>query len=326
MNITPENLPIIVAGAFFLCFLLLLLGFALYIRQSKKREGMIQKIRKTGTTESFIEKDTTPIETGGWFLNKIAGFFSEIGKRVPAGDIVIDYDKLRPMFLKAGIRRQNAATIFWGSKLFFAIFLPVGMLIAEVVLPGQFFPTKNLVALLAILAIIGFYLPNLWILFKTARRKEMIINGFPDALDLMVVCVEAGMGLDSAITRVAKEIELNNKVLSDELNIYNLEMRGGKLRRDALKNLAMRTGVPEVSNLATLLIQTDKFGTSIGQALKVYSDTMRTQRFQRAEERAAKIPVKLIFPLILFIFPSLFVAILGPAAISVYRIFVQGGF
>ena len=326
MDITPENLPIIVAGAFFLCFLLLLLGFALYIRQSKKKEGMIQKIRRTGTTESFIEQDTTPIETGGWFLNKMSRFFSEIGKRVPAGDIVIDYDKLRPMFLKAGIRRQNAAAIFWGSKLFFAIFLPVGMFIAEVVLPGQLFPTKNLVALIAILAIIGFYLPNLWILFKTARRKEMIVNGFPDALDLMVVCVEAGMGLDSAITRVAKEIELNNKILSDELNIYNLEMRGGKLRRDALKNLAMRTDVPEVNNLATLLIQTDKFGTSIGQALKVYSDTMRTQRFQRAEEKAAKIPVKLIFPLILFIFPSLFVAILGPAAINIYRVFIKGSF
>ena len=152
----------------------------------------------------------------------------------------------------------------------------------------------------------------------------MIVNGFPDALDLMVVCVEAGMGLDSAITRVAREIGLSNKVLSDELNIYNLEMRGGKLRRDALKNLALRTDVPEVNNLATLLIQTDKFGTSIGQALKVYSDTMRVQRFQRAEERAAKIPVKLIFPLILFIFPSLFVVILGPAVINIYKVFIKG--
>ena len=326
MDITPENLPIIVAGAFFLCLLLLLLGFALYIRQSKKREGMIQKIRQTGTTESFIEQDTTPIEIGGRFQKKISGFFSEIGKRVPASDKIIDYDKLRPMFLKAGIRRQNAAPIFWGTKIFLSVFLPIGVLVAEFAFPGRLLPTGNLVLALAFLAILGFYLPNLWLLFKTARRKEMIVNGFPDALDLMVVCVEAGMGLDSAITRVSKEIELNNKVLSDELNIYNLEMRGGKLRRDALKNLATRTDVPEVNNLATLLIQTDKFGTSIGQALKVYSDTMRTQRFQRAEERAAKIPVKLIFPLILFIFPALFVAILGPAAINIYRVFIKGSF
>jgi tight adherence protein C len=120
-------------------------------------------------------------------------------------------------------------------------------------------------------------------------------------------------------------MELTHKILSEELQIYNFEMRAGKLRRDALKNLAMRTDLPEISNLATLLIQTDKFGTSIGQALKVYSDTMRTQRFQRAEEKAAKLPVKLIFPLILFIFPALFVVILGPAAINVYRVIIKGG-
>ncbi|MBW1827701.1 MAG: type II secretion system F family protein [Deltaproteobacteria bacterium] len=142
----------------------------------------------------------------------------------------------------------------------------------------------------------------------------------------MVVCVEAGMGLDSAITRVAKEMKLNNKVISEEFNIYNLEMRAGKLRRDALKNLGMRCGVPEVDNLVTLLIQTDKFGTSISQSLKVYSDTMRVQRMQRAEEMAAKIPIKLLFPLIFFIFPSIFVAILGPAAINIYKVLLKGAF
>ena len=186
-------------------------------------------------------------------------------------------------------------------------------------LPGNPFSTIQMVALLTILAISGFYLPNFWIKFKIARRRETILKGFPDALDLMVVCVEAGMGLDAAITRVAKEIELDNKILSDELNLYNLEMRAGKLRKDALKNLAMRTDVAEVDSLVTLLIQTDKFGTSIGQALKVYSDTLRTQRFQRAEEKAAKIPTKLLFPLILFIFPALFVVILGPALIKIFR-------
>jgi len=182
----------------------------------------------------------------------------------------------------------------------------------------------QMVAILAMLAIFGYYLPDLWLRFKIARRKELILNGFPDALDLLVVCVEAGMGLDSAINRVAKEIKLDNKVLSGELELYNLEMRAGKLRKDALRNLAMRTDLEEVNSLATLLIQTDKFGTSVGQALKVYSDTMRTQRYQRAEERAAKIPVKLIFPLILFIFPSLFVAILGPAVINIYRVLIKG--
>jgi len=174
------------------------------------------------------------------------------------------------------------------------------------------------------MAIMGYYFPDLWLRFKIARRKEVILKAFPDALDLLVVCVEAGMGLDSAINRVAKEIKLNYKVLSDELTLYNLELRAGKLRKDALKNLAMRTDLDEVNNLVTLLIQTDKFGTSVAQALTVYSDTMRTQRYQRAEEMAAKIPVKLIFPLILFIFPSLFVAILGPAAINIYKVLIKG--
>jgi tight adherence protein C len=121
-------------------------------------------------------------------------------------------------------------------------------------------------------------------------------------------------------------MKLSNKVISEEFNIYNLEMRAGKLRRDALKNLSMRCGVTEVDSLTTLLIQTDKFGTSISQSLKVYSDTMRVQRMQRAEEMAAKIPIKLLFPLIFFIFPSLFVAILGPAAISIYKVLLKGAF
>jgi tight adherence protein C len=200
------------------------------------------------------------------------------------------------------------------------------LLIARAVRPDFLLNKIQVIAAFTILSVGGFYLPNLWLKNKIAKRKEQIFKGFPDALDLMVVCVEAGMGLDSAVTRVAKEMKLNNKVISEEFNIYNLEMRAGKLRRDALKNLGMRCGVTEVDNLVTLLIQTDKFGTSISQSLKVYSDTMRVQRMQRAEEMAAKIPIKLLFPLIFFIFPSLFVAILGPAAIQIYRVLIKGAF
>ncbi|MCK5505904.1 MAG: type II secretion system F family protein [Thermodesulfovibrionia bacterium] len=325
MNIPAELFPIVASAVIFLCFLLLIGGVFLYVRHGTKKLAMIKKIKGESKSEVIPEEGFTR-ETGGWFQRRVLGFFGELGKRVPASEYVIDYKKLRPMFLKAGIRRENAPVIFFGTKLFFAFILPASILILEAVSPTRLFPTANMMIFIAIAAIVGFYLPNLWMLFKIARRKEAIINGFPDALDLMVVCVEAGMGLDSAITRVAKEIELNNEVLADELNLYNFEMRAGKLRRDALKNLAMRTDVQEVNNLVTLLIQTDKFGTSIGQALKVYSDTMRTQRFQRAEERAAKIPVKLIFPLILFIFPSLFVVILGPAAINIYRVLLKGSF
>ena len=168
-------------------------------------------------------------------------------------------------------------------------------------------------------ALIGFYLPDIWLRQKTDKRKEKILNALPDALDLLVICVESGMGLDSAIYRVAQETKLNSPELSDELQLMNLELRAGKSRRDALKNLALRTNLDEINSLVTLLIQTDQFGTSMADALRVYSDSYRTERFQRAEELAAKLPVKLIFPLVIFIFPSLFVVLLGPAAISIYN-------
>lgn len=170
-----------------------------------------------------------------------------------------------------------------------------------------------------LLALIGFYLPNFWLRRKVDRRKEKILRGLPDALDLMVVCAEAGVGLDAAIQRVGEEMKLANRPLSEEFRLLNLELRAGKQRRDALKNLALRTDLDDVRSLVTLLVQTERFGTSIAQALRVHSDSMRTKRFQRVEEVAAKLPVKLLFPLIFFIFPSLFVVILGPAILKVYR-------
>ena len=168
-------------------------------------------------------------------------------------------------------------------------------------------------------ALFGFYLPDIWLRQKTDKRKEKVLNALPDALDLLVVCVEAGMGLDSAIYRVAQETKLNHPELSDEFQLINLELRAGKQRKDALKNLALRTNLEEINSLVTLLIQTDQFGTSLADALRVYADSFRTQRYQRAEEKAAKLPVTLLFPLVVFIFPALFVVLLGPAAISIYN-------
>ncbi len=169
------------------------------------------------------------------------------------------------------------------------------------------------------LALVGFYLPNLWLRLKIGARKEKIMEGFPDALDLMVICVEAGMGLDQAINRVGEEMKLSCPPISDEFRTLNMEMRMGKSRREALRNMANRTELDDVTSLVTLLIQTDQFGTSIGQALRVHSDSMRVQRRQRAEEKAAKLALKLLFPLIFFIFPSLFVVIMGPAMIQVFH-------
>ncbi len=226
---------------------------------------------------------------------------------------------LRKTFLKAGYRKESAPVVFFGMKGLLAILLAlIFFLIKTFFLKTM--TSLNLTLFSLIFALVGFYLPNLWLQMRIARRKEQIVKGFPDALDLMVVCVEAGTGLDAAINRVGEEMKLSNKVLSEEFKLLSLELRAGKPRKDALRNLAVRTDIEDVNSLMTLLIQTEKFGTSIGQALRVYSDSMRTKRFQKAEEIAAKLPVKLIFPLVLFIFPALFVVLVGPAAIKIFQI------
>lgn len=324
MNFSAEYLPIIISGAAFLSLVLIIAGIVMYIRHHAKKQILLRKIKQDVGGTAVMSPEVIATKTRGGIQNRVLNLLGNLGERAKPVDKMIDYTKMRPVFLKAGIHRENARSVYGGAKLLFAFFPAFSVFLYRILLPGAPLGMAQMVAILAMLAIFGYYLPDLWLRFKIARRKELILNGFPDALDLLVVCVEAGMGLDSAINRVAKEIKLDNKVLSGELELYNLEMRAGKLRKDALRNLAMRTDLEEVNSLATLLIQTDKFGTSVGQALKVYSDTMRTQRYQRAEERAAKIPVKLIFPLILFIFPSLFVAILGPAVINIYKVLIKG--
>jgi len=183
-------------------------------------------------------------------------------------------------------------------------------------------PSIYIMFIAVLLALIGFYLPSFWLRMRVQKRKEKILEGLPEALDMMVVCVEAGMGLDAAINRVGQEMALSNKVVGEEFQLLSLELRAGKQRNDALRGLATRTDLEDVNSLVTLLIQTDRFGTSIAQALRVHSDSMRVKRQQRAEEIAAKLPVKLLLPLTLFIFPSLFVVVMGPAVIRILRILV----
>jgi tight adherence protein C len=166
----------------------------------------------------------------------------------------------------------------------------------------------------------GYYAPVLWLRRAIAQRKDALQRAIPDALDLMVVCVEAGLGLDQAIGRVGEEVKRTHPELSDELNLLALEMRSGAARQEALRNLAHRTDLEEVSSLVALLVQTDRFGTSIGQALRVHADSMRTTRRLKAEELAAKLPVKLLLPLIFFIFPSMFIVVIGPACIKMVRV------
>jgi len=317
-----ELIPLVVGATILFSLLLAGIGVVQLLRTSSRKRALLEKVQASsqdvmfGATTGTVDSSSSGIS--GWITDLIG----QLGKSV-AKDKVADHTLLRPKFLKAGIRSEKAPAVFWGVKIIMALVLPLGFLLFRFMAPHVVISPTMGIGIITVLALAGFYLPDLWLSNTIQKRRQTILKGFPDALDLLVVCVEAGMGLDGAINRVAKESKSNNKTLSDELHLFTLEIRAGMARKDALKNLAMRTDLEEMNNLVTLLIQTEKFGTSVSQALKVFSDSMRTQRFQRAEEKAAKIPVKLLFPLILFIFPSLFVAILGPAVISIYQTFMQ---
>jgi tight adherence protein C len=170
------------------------------------------------------------------------------------------------------------------------------------------------------MAAAGWIAPGFFVGRRAKSRQREIQRALPDALDLLVVCVEAGLGLNQALMRVSQEIRHVSALIGDELGLVNLEIRAGVPRPDALRNLGSRTGVAELRSLAAMLIQTDRFGTSIAQAMRVHADTLRTKRRQRAEEAAAKTTVKLVFPLVLFIFPAMFVVLLGPAVIQISRV------
>jgi len=303
---------------------LLLVAFSLYLvlkAQGEKRR-IVEKIEKEGASEPRGVSTGDAAEPAGALKQYFVDLTTRLGKySAPKGEEKLTHRKKK--LIVAGYRKPNAPIVFYGIKILLAVVLPSAVFIALMFLG---IPVRKMAMLLLLLslALVGFYGPDLWVRLAIARRQEKITDGFPDALDMMVVCVEAGMGLDQAIKRVADEMKLNYRIISEEFGQMNMELRAGRSRQDAMRNLASRTDVEDVKSLVTLLIQTDKFGTSIAQALRVHSDSMRTKRRQRAEERAMKLPVKLLFPLILFIFPSLFVAVIGPGAIQIYRVLLKG--
>jgi len=296
----------------FLAVVLFSLGISSYIDLRRERSTFKERIKRVDP-----HPETEAPARGPRIQTRVLKTLRALGHLIkPKNDE--DLSHLRKMFLKAGYRSEHSVIVFFGVKVFLTALLPFIFILVKFSFLRTL-PSFTVMLVAIFLALIGFYVPNLWLRLKVDTRKEKILLGLPDALDLMVVCAEAGVGLDSAIHRVGEEMKLTNKPLCEEFKLLNLELRAGKLRRDALKNLALRTDLDDVRSLVTLLVQTERFGTSIAQALRVHSDSMRTKRFQRAEEIAAKLPVKLLFPLIFFIFPSLFVAILGPAILRVYR-------
>jgi tight adherence protein C len=217
----------------------------------------------------------------------------------------------RQMLMMAGYREAKHLTFYFGLRVLLAISLLVFALVTGL---GARSPI-----ILLLLVIFAYILPRFVLKRMITNRQLKIRLALADALDLSVICVEAGLGLDQAIQRVGVDLQHSHPELSDELNLVNLEMRAGKLRAEALRNLATRTGVPDVRSLVAVLVQTDRFGTSVAQALRVHSDAMRTERRQRAEEQAAKTTIKMVPVLVFFVFPSMFIVSIGPAFIQLIR-------
>ena len=308
--------PVLIALLVALVFGVFAYAMLLVRNERRRRQEMFARAMKVVASVSLVPEEDR-LGVVGWLsglAKKMAARFGEVIKPKEAKELT----KTRAALMHAGFRQQKALEIFWGIKAGAAL---VGLLLGGLVamsgrLPGRF----TLLAVLACVAV-GYYLPGILLDSRVKKRQKAVLRGLPDALDLLVVCVEAGMGLDAAMHRVCVELSPREPVIGSELRILTLELRAGKSRREALKNLSTRVGLEDMGSLVAMLIQADLFGTSIAQTLRVYADAMRTKRFQRAEELAAKLPVKLLFPLVFFIFPTLLIVILGPAGLSLMHMF-----
>ncbi|OGR37446.1 MAG: hypothetical protein A2051_07275 [Desulfovibrionales bacterium GWA2_65_9] len=300
----------------------LLLGFGVL---GARREAE-RTLRLRGKVAGFagVNDSGAPVESVVVRLGRmLAEMVRSLGSRLgPKEQDSLDQTRLN--LIRAGLRGPNAVQSFHGAKAALMLIPPSLFLGVAWILPQSPSMQITIVGALA-LASLGALLPGMWLRRRMAERRLALLCELPDALDLLVVCVESGMGLDQAIHRVSEELRASAPVISAELRTMTLEMRAGRQRQQALKDLAERTGIEDVQSLVTLLVQADTFGISVARTLRVYSDTLRTSRFQRAEETAAKLPTKLMFPLVLCIFPALFVVLIGPAAIQLMHVFARMG-
>ena len=242
--------------------------------------------------------------------DRVRDTLASLGKLVPGASDETPRTQL--LMLRAGYRSSEALLAMRGFKLLTPIAF-VGFVFAT----GLYRWNIYMIPLVA--ATLGYLFPDMFLTWRVTARQHRLRRGLPDGLDLLVICVESGLGLDQALMKVAQELRITHHELSEELQLVNLEMRIGKTRIDALRELARRTGLEDIKSLVAMLVQTDRFGTSVAQSLRVFSDDLRIKRRQRAEEMSAKTTVKMVPPLVFFIFPALMVVILGPAVITLLR-------
>ena len=291
----------------FVIFLLFaaVLSFA-GVKMYVKPKEAIERVAGTGMST----QDAAPVHPSLLFHDLV----KRLGNMVPASPK--DVTVMQRRLIRAGYRNPNALKVLYGAKAIFAVLLPVIMTLA--VLNSSAQQSNKIVAILVAVAA-GFFGPNEYVRMAAKRRQKHIQRGLANSLDLMVVCVESGLGLDQAIMQVSKELEHAHPEISEEFAIVNLELKAGKRRAEALRNLADRTAVEDLKKLVAVLIQADRFGTGVAQSLRAHSDYMRVQARQIAEEKAAKLGVKLVFPIFFCILPSLFVVTVGPIVMKIIR-------
>lgn len=285
-----------------LAVLLSLFGMRLYVRPREAME------RVAGTVAA--QHEIAPAHPSLVFRD----LMKRLGALVPVSPK--DVTVMQRRLIRAGLRKENALKVLYGCKLVFGVLFPVATFTAAANM--QMDVSNKMIAVL-IAAVAGFFGPNEFVRMVAKRRQKHIQRGLANALDLMVVCVESGLGLDQAIMQVAKELEKAHPEITEEFAIVNFELKAGKRRAESLRNLADRTAVEDLKKLVAVLIQADRFGTGISQSLRAHSDYMRVQARQIAEEKAAKLGVKLVFPIFFCILPSLFVVTVGPVAMKIVR-------
>jgi tight adherence protein C len=281
---------------------------------SNRNSQAEERLERLGRPKNLDQLDMLAPEARQRFAGLKEAISSLGGAMEPQSEL--EKNQLRVELANAGFRSENAPMVYQGIR-FATLVLFLGPALLYY-LTNYGFSMKSFQSI-TIFAALGLYLPKiaLWHL-RTTRQKEIFLS-LPDALDLLVVCVESGLGLDAAMRKVTDEMKEHAKIITEEFQLANMQLQMGKSRREVLHDLGVRTGVDDVRSLAAILIQADRFGASIAQALRVQSDSMRTRRRQIAEEKAAKTAVQLIFPLVLFIFPAIFVVLVGPAAIQISK-------
>ncbi|HMF16494.1 MAG TPA: type II secretion system F family protein [Gemmataceae bacterium] len=279
---------------------------------SSRNSQALDRLSRLSRPTSLAEIEDPLKQKGSKFQGLTEAVKSISKPLMPQGEV--EQNALKTKLANAGFRSDAAPMIYSGIRLVcLAVFF---LLSIAVFVPGRPFGWKMLQGVV-IMTGCGFYLPSVILWYLRSKRQQEIFLTLPDALDLMVVCVESGLGLDAALRKVTEEMGGHAKTIAEEFSLANFQLQMGRPRREVLHDLGVRTGVDDVKSLAAILIQADRFGSSIAQALRVQSDSMRTRRKQLAEEKAAKTAVQLLFPLILFIFPGIFVVLVGPAAINI---------